>query len=118
MYDGLSLADYFRDAMLQHGRRAVRQHLAENYAHIAAVLRRHGLAIRPPAGAVAVEHDTAANPGNTAAQPERTEAVDWPNRARAGHTGQPAHTQPRQPQPLEREPALPVAERKKWAWPK
>jgi hypothetical protein len=79
-----------RQALLEHGCRAVRQHLSDNYAHFAAVLSRHGLRLRPPSGQDHAERLSAASPGSTHAQRAAAEPVTWPSRSRPGPTGAPA----------------------------
>ena len=86
-----------RQAMLQHGADAVRQHLADNYAQFAAVLSRHGLRLRPPAGQDYAERACAASPGPTTDRAAAPEALAWPSHARPAPAG--AHTGA-QPRPL------------------
>ena len=84
-----------RQALLEHGCRAVREHLAENYAQYVAVLGRHGLKLRPPAHHGAAEREGASNAGTTADGQAPQTAVAWPSRARPGNTGAHKRTQPR-----------------------
>lgn len=83
-----------RQALLEHGRQAVRTHLADNFAHCSALLGRHGFKLRPPAGQGHPEREGASRAGTTTDGQAPGEAIAWPSHTRPGHTGEHKRTRP------------------------